>query len=79
MEVRAIERGFFGKLREPGDVFDVPDGATASWWEEAEGGEESPPEPKHPEPMALSELDKQPTVKIQDVEMKKRGRPRKTK
>lgn len=29
--VKATKRGFFGKLREIGDVFAVPDGFKASW------------------------------------------------
>jgi hypothetical protein len=33
-EVRATERGYYGsKLREPGEVFDVADGVTGSWFE----------------------------------------------
>lgn len=32
-KVRAIQRGYFGgMLREPWDVFEVPDGSKASWW-----------------------------------------------
>lgn len=33
MEVIATKRGYHGKLREPGDKFDVPDGVKASWFE----------------------------------------------
>jgi len=32
MEVIAIKQGYFGKLREPGETFAVPDGAKASWF-----------------------------------------------
>lgn len=32
-KVRANQRGYFGGMvREAGDIFDVPDGAKASWW-----------------------------------------------
>lgn len=34
MKVIATKKGFDGKvLREPGDVFDMPDGAKGSWFE----------------------------------------------
>lgn len=33
MEVIATKVGYYGKLREPGDTFEVPEGATASWFE----------------------------------------------
>lgn len=32
MKVIASKQGYFGKLREPGDTFDVPDGSKASWF-----------------------------------------------
>ncbi|MFZ2972237.1 MAG: hypothetical protein WA049_06325 [Ferribacterium limneticum] len=32
MQVIATKLGNFGKLREPGDKFDVPDGETATWF-----------------------------------------------
>lgn len=32
MRVKATQRGYFGKLREIGDVFDVPDNAKGSWF-----------------------------------------------
>ncbi|WP_323026536.1 hypothetical protein [Castellaniella sp.] len=38
MKVTAIARGFHGKLREPGDVFEVPSGAQAKWFTPAEAG-----------------------------------------
>lgn len=46
MKVIALKQGYFGKLREPGHEFEVPDGTTASWFEpvkqqqkaEAKGG-----------------------------------------
>lgn len=34
MLVRAKERGHYGRVREPGEVFEVPDGEAAPWWEE---------------------------------------------
>lgn len=32
MEVRATKAGFYEALRQPGDVFHVPDGLRASWF-----------------------------------------------
>lgn len=32
MKVIAKQRGFFGKLREPGDEFEVPDGTKCEWF-----------------------------------------------
>lgn len=32
MEVAAIAVGFYGQLRQVGDVFDVPKGSKASWF-----------------------------------------------
>lgn len=33
MKVIATKKGYHGKLREPGDEFDVPKGSKASWFE----------------------------------------------
>lgn len=33
MKVRAIAQGFYNGRRKVGDVFEVRDGASASWWE----------------------------------------------
>lgn len=33
MKVTALKSGYFGKLRQPGDVFDVPEGSKATWFE----------------------------------------------
>lgn len=32
MKVIATKAGYFGKLRAPGDEFEVPEGAKASWF-----------------------------------------------
>ena len=32
MLVKSTERGYFGQLREIGDEFEVPSGASASWF-----------------------------------------------
>ena len=32
MKVIATKAGYFGKLRQPGDEFDVPDGTKGSWF-----------------------------------------------
>lgn len=39
MKVKAVKQGYFGKLREAGDVFEVPDGSKASWFEAVEPAE----------------------------------------
>lgn len=36
MQVIATKKGYFGKLREPGATFDVPEGEKASWFEPVE-------------------------------------------
>lgn len=36
MQVIATKKGYFGKLREPGATFDVPDKSMASWFEPVE-------------------------------------------
>ena len=36
MKVIAIKLGYFGKLREPGDEFEVPDGTKGSWFQPVE-------------------------------------------
>lgn len=33
MKVIALKQGYFGKLRHPGDEFEVPEGAKGSWFE----------------------------------------------
>lgn len=32
MKVTATAKGFYGSIREPGDVFEVADGLTGSWF-----------------------------------------------
>lgn len=52
MKVIATARGYYGHLREPGDVFDVEDGSKATWFkpptkkeaEKANSESESPKE-----------------------------------
>ena len=36
MKVIALKPGYFGRLRETGDEFEVPQGAKASWFAPAE-------------------------------------------
>ena len=36
MRVVALERGYHGQLREPGDEFDVPEGAKGRWFKAIE-------------------------------------------
>lgn len=54
MKVIATKRGYFGKLREPGDEFDVPDKSTASWFEPVGG--DTKPAKSHKAPKVLSDL-----------------------
>lgn len=51
MQVRALKTGYFGALRKEGDVFDVPDGAQASWFVPVETEPaEKPKKPKEDKP-----------------------------
>ena len=36
MKVIATKFGYFGKLRQPGDEFEVPEGSKASWFQPVE-------------------------------------------
>ena len=36
MKVIALKQGYFGKLRQPDDVFEVPDGTKGSWFQPVE-------------------------------------------
>ena len=53
MKVIATKLGYFGKLREPGDEFEVPDGTKGSWFQPVEqkangkGGKEPEAQPHH--------------------------------
>lgn len=40
MHVIATAKGFYGSIIEPGQTFEVPDGAKASWFKPAGKGEE---------------------------------------
>lgn len=51
MKVMAVKKGFFGKLREPGDEFEVPDKTKlASWFVEAKKTVSAPIEKAKPTP-----------------------------
>ena len=54
MKVTALKPGYFGKLREPGDAFDVPDGAKASWFAPASVVQHAPRVNKAPKPPLTS-------------------------
>lgn len=43
MEVIALKEGYFGKLRMPGDEFDVPQGSKASWFVPVQTAISAPP------------------------------------
>lgn len=52
MEVIATKPGYFGKLRQPGDKFEVPGGSKATWFvpveQKAEGKKQAAAKPKEP-------------------------------
>lgn len=52
MQVKAIAQGYFGKLVEAGEVFDVPEGEKASWFVAVEGDEHEEAEPPQAKPKA---------------------------
>lgn len=61
MQVRALQAGFFGGRRRPGDVFEVPEGAKATWFAPV-GDVKAPAAGKakaKEEPQALSQVGKQ--------------------
>lgn len=60
MKVRAKERGVYQTLREPGDVFEVADGAAASWFEPVAQPMEDPPAPPDDDPLGIQALDTPP-------------------
>lgn len=43
MKVIALKEGYFGKLRMPGDEFDVPEGSKASWFVPVQTAVSAPP------------------------------------
>lgn len=54
MKVVATAKGYLGSIREPGDVFDVPEGTTGSWFDpvpvEPKAAEKPKGKGKAPEP-----------------------------
>lgn len=55
MKAKANATGYYGGvLRYPGDVFDVPDGESALWFEpfETSGASQDPPDTPPEEPLA---------------------------
>lgn len=56
MKVKAIELGYHGALREPGDEFDVPKGSKASWFEPIAAQAEK----KHPKDAEKQEVKEEP-------------------
>jgi hypothetical protein len=49
MRVRASERGFFGRLIEAGDEFEVPDGTECSWFKSVDAKKPAKPKAKEVE------------------------------
>jgi hypothetical protein len=71
MQVRALQAGFFGGARRRvGDVFDVPEGAKATWF--APVGETKAPgkAPAGNQPQALSQRGKGQPQSFNDVHKK---------
>lgn len=56
MKVTAIKPGYFGKLRQIGDEFDVPDGTKASWFAPAAAADQKPSEPAKKQKPAAADL-----------------------
>ena len=50
MRVIATRTGYSDTVRQPGDVFEVPDGLTGSWFEAVPEGAADSPEPGQPAP-----------------------------
>ena len=46
MKVQATRAGFYEKLREAGEVFDVKEGEAGSWFEPVESVESAPKKPR---------------------------------
>lgn len=59
MKVIATKKGYFGKLREPGDEFDVPEKSKASWFNPVEAAKAAETEKQDDKP-AKSKDDKKP-------------------
>lgn len=57
MKVRALEKGYFGFLREVGEEFEVPDGAKIPWAEPVEAEKPAVPASK-PRQGAAAKADK---------------------
>lgn len=62
MQVMATARGVYQTLREPGDVFEVADGAAASWFEPVAQPMEAPPAPPDDDPLGIHALEDAPTA-----------------
>lgn len=60
MQVMATARGVYQTLREAGDVFEVGDGETASWFEPVAQPMEAPPAPLDDDPLGIQALDTPP-------------------
>lgn len=57
--VKAVKQGFHGSLRQPGDVFEVPDDLKGSWFtvvpEGVKGGKPLKGEKKEGQPLTLKD------------------------
>jgi len=73
--VKATARGFYAKLREPGDVFAVPDDFSASWVDTSEEADAKLAAEENKEPTQadksidelLADLDKRDDAEVQNM------------
>lgn len=79
MKVRAKERGVYQTLREAGDVFEVGDGETASWFEPVAQPMEAPLAPLDDDPLGIHALEDAPAEEPQpEPQPDADNKPRKT-
>lgn len=78
MKVRAKARGVYQTLREAGDVFEVGDGETASWFEPVAQPMEAPLAPLDDDPLGIHDLtDTPPEEPLAEMPEEDNGKTRK--
>ena len=79
MQVMATARGVYQTLREPGDIFEVADGAAASWFEPVAQPMEASPAPPDDDPLGIHDLtDTPPEEPLAEMPEEDNGKTRKT-
>lgn len=77
MKAKANATGYYGGvLRYAGDVFDVPDGESALWFEPFETSE-APQDPPDNDPLGIQELDTPPEEPLAEMPEEDNGKTRK--